>query len=114
MSLSGINIGIGVCGSFCTLKSVIEEMKILKEMGVNLYPVLSENVQNTDTRFGQACVIKKEITEIAQKEPIISIKDAEPLGPQNFLDAFIVAPCTGNTLAKLNCGITDTYVFISC
>lgn len=114
MDLKGLNLGIGICGSFCTFKDVIKEIKNLVELGINVYPVFSFNAQSIDTRFGKAEDIIKTIKDITGNNIITTIEDAEPIGPTNFLDAFLVAPCTGNTMAKLNKGITDTPVLMAC
>lgn len=110
MSLKGLNMGLCMCGSFCTFKNVIDEIKKLKELGINIYPVMSYNSGLTDTRFGTAEMFRAEIEEICRNKIIDSIKSAEPIGPENKLDIMLVAPCTGNTLAKLNAGITDSPV----
>jgi dipicolinate synthase subunit B len=75
-----------------------------------LLPILSEHAANTDTRFGSASGLVKTVTEITGNDPIVTITGAEPLGPSKPLDALIIAPCTGNTLAKMANGITDTVV----
>ena len=76
----------------------------------DILPILSENVYSTDTRFWSARKFVDEVVKVTGKEPIRSIVDAEPLGPKIKLDALIISPCTGNTLAKMACGITDTAV----
>lgn len=103
-------IGFALCGSFCTLKTVIEQMKALKELGYNILPIMSETVYNTDTRFGLATDFINKVKEICDNDIIHSIKEAEPIGPKSLLDLLIIAPCTGNTLAKLAYGITDSSV----
>lgn len=103
-------MGFCMCGSFCTFNDVINEMKKLRESGVNIYPVLSYNSGLTDTRFGSAEMFRNEIEDISGNKIIDSIDQAEPIGPENKLDILVVAPCTGNTLAKLNAGITDSPV----
>lgn len=113
MDLKGLNIGIGICGSFCTIKAVIEEISALKELGINIFPVVSFNVQKIDTRFGNACDILDKIRSVSGNELITSIEAAEPIGPKNYLDALVLAPCTGNTMAKLNRGITDSPVLMA-
>ena len=103
-------IGYAFCGSFCT---VAKSMKIMRELaaeGNDILPIVSEAVYNTDTRFGKADDTVREIEHICGKKAIHSIVEAEPIGPKGFLDVLIVAPCTGNTLAKIACGITDTAV----
>lgn len=113
MDLHGLNLGFGICGSFCTIKKSIEQMKILTAIGVNIFPVMSFNTQNIDTRFGTAESIKNKIKDIAGKEIITSIKDAEPVGPKKMFDVFLISPCTGNTLAKLNHGLVDSPVLMA-
>lgn len=103
-------IGYAFCGSFCT---VAKSMKILRELaaeGNDIQPIVSEAVYGTDTRFGKAKDVVAEIESICKRKVIHSIVDAEPIGPRSFLDVLIIAPCTGNTLAKIACGITDTPV----
>ena len=103
-------IGYAFCGSFCTIS---KSMKILRELaaeGNDIQPIVSDNVYSTDTRFGKAKDIIAEMESICKKEVIHSIVDAEPIGPRGYLDVLIIAPCTGNTLAKIACGITDTPV----
>ena len=106
-------IGYAFCGSFCTHKRSLEELKKLKENGYEILPIMSENVYKTDTRFGKATDLISEVEKITQNKVVASIVDAEPLGPKIALDALIIAPCTGNTLAKMARGITDTTVTMS-
>lgn len=103
-------IGYAFCGSFCTHKKSIEQLKNLKKIGYDILPIMSENVYNTDTYFGTAKELKEQVEEITKNKIIHSIVDAEPLGPKISLEALILAPCTGNTLAKIARGITDTSV----
>lgn len=110
MDLVGLNMGFGICGSFCTIGNVIEEIKHLKSLGVNIYPIMSFNVTKTDTRFGRSSDIISTVENITENKIIDSIELAEPIGPEKKLDIMVVAPCTGNTLAKINNGITDTPV----
>jgi dipicolinate synthase subunit B len=105
-----IATGFALCGSFCTIRKVIEQMKELSRSGFDIYPIVSDIVYSTDTRFGKAADIINDIENISGKKVIHSIADAEPIGPKNFLDIMIVAPATGNTMAKLALGITDTPV----
>ena len=106
----GHMIGYAFCGSFCTHKRSLEELRKLKKLGYDILPIMSENVFNTDTYFGKAEDLIKEVEKITENKIIHSIVDAEPLGPKIHLDALILAPCTGNTLAKIARGITDTAV----
>ena len=103
-------LGYALCGSFCTHKKSLEVLRSLKEYGHELLPIVSENVYNTDTRFGYASSLCEELYKITGNEIIHTVVDAEPLGPKIQLDAMIISPCTGNTLAKLARGITDTAV----
>ena len=110
MDLKEKKIGFAMTGSFCTFKKVIEELKLFSETGVEIFPIMSLPSSTFDTRFGSADGFMTEIRNITKKEIITTIPGAEPIGPKNYLDALIIAPCTGNTLAKLACGITDTPV----
>ncbi len=103
-------IGFAMTGSFCTFKSVVREIEHLAETGAKIMPIMSQTAYTTDTRFGKASDFVKEIEAITGQKVIYTIHDAEPIGPKNLLDALIIAPCTGNTIAKLACGITDTSV----
>ena len=114
MDLRGLNLGLCMCGSFCTFSEVIKEIEILKKKGINIYPILSYNSDSINTRFGAVEDFREKLTDITGNNIISTIKEAEPLGPQKLLDIMLVAPCTGNTLAKLNNGITDTPVTMAC
>ncbi len=103
-------IGYAVCGSFCTLSASLRVLEEIKNEGYSLLPIMSENVYTTDTRFGECEYFRGEMERICGERIIHTVVDAEPLGPQVKLDALIIAPCTGNTLAKLANGITDTPV----
>ncbi|MBE6674184.1 MAG: dipicolinate synthase subunit B [Ruminococcaceae bacterium] len=103
-------IGYAFCGSFCTHRKSIEELKKLKSQGYDILPIMSDNVYNTSTRFGTSSDLIKNVEEITGNKVIHTIVDAEPLGPKISLDALIISPCTGNTLAKMARGITDTAV----
>lgn len=113
MKLAGLKIGIAFTGSFCTFRAAIEELKALKEEGANLYPILSFQSQNIDSRFGNAEDFRADIEEICENRAMDSIETAEPIGPKGFLDLLIIMPCTGNTIAKLACGITDSPVLMA-
>ena len=105
-----LNVGFAMCGSFCTLGAAVDELKNLKDKGYNLFPIMSPIVQVTDTRFGKADDFKSRVKVICEKEIITTVKEAEPIGPKKLLDVLVIAPCTGNTAAKLANGITDTAV----
>lgn len=114
MDLKNKNIGFCLTGSFCTLKNTILQMKelVVKE-GANIIPIMSYNVYKTDTKFGKAKEYIKDIQDITGNNIIHTIKDAEPIGPKKMTDIMIIAPCTGNTLAKLSNGIVDTPVLMA-
>ena len=103
-------IGYAFCGSFCTHKKSLNELINLKAQGYDVLPIMSDNVYNTDTRFGRAKDLISTVEEITGNKIVHTIVEAEPLGPKIFLDAMIISPCTGNTLAKIARGITDTAV----
>lgn len=103
-------IGYAFTASYCTISKSISIMKQLINNGYDILPIMSENAYNYDTRFGKASEIVKLISEICGKEVVHSIIDAEPLGPKINLEALVISPCTGNTLAKIANGITDTTV----
>lgn len=103
-------IGFAFCGSFCTHRYSLAQLEALVNDGYDVIPIMSENVYTTDTRFGEAKVLQKKLYELCGREAIHTIVDAEPLGPKIELDALIISSCTGNTLAKMAAGITDTAV----
>ena len=107
------NIGFALCGSFCTFNDVFAEIEFLKEESYNIIPIMSENSYNLDTRFGKAADWQNLFIEITGNPIVHTIPQAEPIGPKKLLDALIIAPCTGNTLAKLANGITDTCVTLA-
>ena len=100
-------IGFAMTGSFCTFAKVMPQMKRLVEAGYRVTPIMSEAVYTTDTRFGRAADFIAQAEEITGEAVIHTIAQAEPIGPKKLLDALIVAPATGNTLAKLAAGIAD-------
>ena len=102
-------IGYALCGSFCTFDRSLKVLEILSR-DYEIQPIMSYNAFSTDTRFGKAEDFVRRITDICGVPPIVTIADAEPLGPKTPLDAMVICPCTGNTLAKLAQGITDTPV----
>lgn len=103
-------IGYAFCGSFCTLSRSVEVLIHLKEKGYDVLPIMSEITAATDTRFGKATDFINRIESICGRPMIRTIPEAEPLGPARPLEALVICPCTGNTLAKLANGITDTPV----
>ena len=110
MPLEGVRTGFAMTGSYCTFEAVLKELQKLCETGAKVTPILSANAANTDTRFYASAELKKILFETTGAKPIETIVDAEPIGPGKLLDILIVAPCTGNTLAKIASGVTDTPV----
>ena len=108
--MSSIKVGLAVCGSFCTLTKTLETAKDLTDKGYEITPILSPIVQSTDTRFISAYDFRKKLENICKNNSITTIVEAEPIGPKKMFDAIVICPCTGNTLAKLAYGITDTCV----
>lgn len=108
--MSLLRVGFALCGSFCTFSKVIPQIKALADEGADVIPIMSQMAISTDTRFGKASDFVEEIESICNKKIISTIRDAEPIGPKRLLDILIIEPCTGNTLGKLACGITDTSV----
>lgn len=103
-------VGFAVCGSFCTHAKAMEALEQVKARFSTVIPIVSESTAATDTRFGPAHELMREMERICDRRVISSIREAEPIGPKKLLDLLIIAPCTGNTLGKLACGITDTAV----
>ena len=102
-------IGFAMCGSYCTHKKALEQLEGLIKIA-DVQPIMSENVYSVNTYFGTAEVLREKVTMRCNRDIIHTIVDAEPLGPKTPLDALIICPCTGNTLAKIALGITDTAV----
>ena len=108
--MENIVIGFAMCGSFCTFDTVIRQLETLKQEFPQIQPILSEASSQTDSRFGDAAGFMARIEKICGRPIIRTIPQAEPIGPKKLLDALVIAPCTGNTIAKLANGITDTTV----
>lgn len=104
-----MNIGFAMCGSFCTFSQVIPIMKELTDE-YNVIPILSQASYSIDSRFGSAQDNIMTIAEICKTDPLHTLEQVEPIGPKKLLDALIIAPCTGNTIAKLAHSIADTPV----
>jgi len=114
MTLKGVKIGWALTGSFCNFEYVFPHIESIVKEGADIYPIVSYSVDSFDTRFGKAEEWKNKLKEITGKDIISTIVDAEPFGPQLKMDIMIVAPCTGNTIAKLANAITDTPVTMAC
>ena len=104
-----LRLGLALCGSYCTYEKLFAAAEKLRDK-YELIPIMSETAAATDSRFGPAAMHIKRLEELCGGKVIRSIAEAEPLGPQIPLDALIIAPCTGNSLAKLAHGITDSAV----
>ncbi len=102
-------LGFAMCGSYCTHKKALEQLSMLSKNN-DIQPIMSENVYSVSTYFGKAEELRERVCGICGRNIIHTIVEAEPLGPKNPLDALIICPCTGNTLAKIALGITDTAV----
>lgn len=113
MDFSGITIGYGITGSFCTFASAKMQVKRLRELGATVIPIFSYNAQSMDTRFGKAKAFVEEICSLAEHPGIFTIQEAEPIGPRKLLDVMAIAPCTGNSAAKLANAVTDTPVLMA-
>ena len=105
--------GYAVCGSFCTHERSLSVLSALVECGEDVVPILSERVQTTDTRFGKAADLIARVEAICGRKAIRTVAEAEPLGPATPLEALVICPCTGNTLAKLACGVSDGAVTLA-
>ncbi len=107
MDLKGKTIGFVLTGSFCNFRKTIDELKKIIQLGATIVPIMSENSYTLDTKYGKAQDFIKEVEEITERKILHTIQEVEPLGPKNMLDILVVAPATGNTIAKLANDITD-------
>ncbi len=105
-----IRVGFALCGSFCTHSKALEALARVKERYGDVLPIVSEISAAADTRFGTASSLRAELERICGRQVVDTIPKAEPIGPKSLLDVLVVCPCTGNTLAKLANGVTDTTV----
>ncbi len=103
-------LGYAICASHCTFSASLAAMERLLCDGYEIQPIMSDNAYYTDTRFFEAKGFCRRVEELCGRKIIHTITAAEPLGPRTPLDALVIAPCTGNTLAKIATGITDTAV----
>ena len=103
-------VGFALCGSFCTHEKALTALKRLTEEYETVIPIVSENAAFTDTRFGTSDALLEQLEELTGHEVLYDIPSVEPLGPKGMIDVLVIAPCTGNTLAKLANGIADTSV----
>lgn len=103
-------VGFALCGSFCTHEAALKALERMTELYETVIPIVSENAAFTDTRFGTSEALLERLEDLTGREILYDIPAAEPIGPQNLLDVLVIAPATGNTIAKLAAGITDTTV----
>lgn len=108
--MTKIKLGFAMCGSFCTISDALAELKNTVDAGYEVFPIFSPIVYSSDTRFTKAKELICKVEEITGNKIIHTITEAEPIGPKKMLDVLAICPCTGNTLAKLTYGITDTSV----
>ena len=108
--LNGLRVGYALCGSFCTFARSLETVETLRNLGADITAIMSYNAYELDTRFGAAEQHRRRLIALTGKPIIHEITDAEPIGPKQMFDILVVAPCTGNTLAKLALGVIDTPV----
>ena len=113
MDVKGKKIGFVLTGSFCTFNKTIEQMENLKKQEADIIPIMSYNSYELDTKFGKAKEFIDKIETISGKNIIHTIQDAEPIGPKHLTDIMLIAPCSGNTIAKLANGIIDSPALMS-
>ncbi len=113
MNLEGKKIGVALTGSFCTFDKMFLELQKLVDAKACVYTILSNASQTISCRFGTPEYYLQKIKEITGNDPMLTIAEAESIGPKGFLDALVILPCTGNTAAKLANGITDTPVLMA-
>ena len=107
--MNKLRLGLALTGSYCTFDEVLVAAERLC-VQYEVMPIFSENAASTDTRFGRAADFKKRLEDMAGRPALCTIRETEPIGPKGLLDILVIAPCTGNTLAKLAHGVTDTSV----
>ena len=113
MDINNKNIGFAFTGSFCTYSNAFNQLSKLKELNCNIFTIFSERASSINTRFGNADDFVEKAKKITLNKPIMTIEDAEPIGPKSLLDILVIYPCTGNTIAKLCNGITDSPVLMA-
>lgn len=113
MDVKGKKVGVALTGSFCTFDKIFIELEKLVKAEADVYTIFSDASQKISSRFGKPEDFISRVEEITGKKPIFTIEDAEPIGPKAYLDILVIFPCTGNTIAKLANGITDTPVLMA-
>ena len=106
-------IGFAVCGSFCTHSKALKALQRITELYERVIPIASATAAELDTRFGTAADLLGKMQTLTGREVLHDIPSVEPIGPQKLLDALVIAPATGNTLAKLAAGLADTPVTLA-
>ncbi len=110
MNDKDLRVGFAFCGSFCTMSKALAALEQTAARFGPVTPIVSETVASTDTRFGAAHDFMREMERICARRVVSTVAGAEPIGPKGLLDVLAICPCTGNTLAKLAHGVTDTAV----
>ena len=113
MEIKNKNIGFCITGSFCTFSKIFPVIEEMIEIGANITPIISKSVDDNDTRFMKIAQVKRFLKLATGKHAKTLITEVEPIGPKKLLDLVIVAPCTGNTMAKIANGISDTAVTLA-
>lgn len=113
MTLENKKIGFALTGSFCTFEKIFQEMQRLTDMGADVTPIFSSASQHINCRFGSSEEFIQRAKKITGKDPVTTLEGAEPIGPKSLLDILLIAPCTGNTIAKMANAITDTPVLMA-
>lgn len=111
--MQGLRIGFAISGSFCTIDRALAQIQRFIDLHAKITPILSFNAASVDTRFGTASELVRKLTEMTGTEPLKTLVEVEPIGPKSLLDILVVAPCTGSTLGRLACGISDTPVTLA-
>jgi len=111
--MKGIKLGFAITGSFCTFSRILQEIKRIIDAGADVTPILSFNAAKMDTRFGFATELREELTRLTGHAPLETLIEVEPIGPEGYFDALVVAPCTGSTLGRLAVGLSDTPVTLA-
>ena len=110
MNCKDLRVGFAFCGSFCTMSRALDALEQTVARFGPVTPIVSETVADTDTRFGEAHDFLREMERLCDRRVIATVAGAEPIGPKGLLDVLVICPCTGNTLAKLAHGVTDSSV----
>lgn len=113
MNWQGITVGFALTGSHCTFAETMPQIQRFVDAGAKVVPIASYSLQTTDTRFGTAEDWQKQLKDITGNDIISTIVDAEPLGPSKLMDVMVIAPCTGNTTAKLANAMTESPVLMA-